>query len=338
MDELKLIPFQVEEILPMSSNVPEGVEMIEAPLLWEQADQGKGNVVAVIDTGCQPDHPELKDRIIGGRNFTTDYDGDENNFSDNNGHGTHVAGTIAATENGTGVVGVAPQSDLLILKVLTGSGRGRMDWIIDAIEYATNWEGPNGERVRVMSMSLGGPSDIPELHDAIKQAVNQDIAVVCAAGNAGDGREDTDEFGYPGAYNEVIQVGAIDFERKLADFTNTNNEIDLVAPGVNILSTYLNGEYARLSGTSMATPHVSGALALLINLSESQFKRKLTEAELYAQLIKRTMPLGYTKQAEGNGLVRLGLIDKINDILSVYTNNWEEKIARNEAKIKSMQP
>ncbi|MBM7553813.1 S8 family peptidase [Thalassobacillus pellis] len=335
MNEVFLIPYQVEEILESSSTVPEGVEMIEAPVLWDRTEKGKNNVIAVIDTGCQIDHPDLKERIIDGKNFTTDYNGDEKNYDDNNGHGTHVSGTIAATENGTGVIGVAPQADLLILKVLTESGRGQMDWIIDAINYAVNWRGADGERVRVISMSLGGPSDTPELHDAVKNAVNSGVSVVCAAGNAGDGRADTNEHSYPGAYNEVIQVGAVNFKRELAEFTNTNNEIDLVAPGVNILSTYLDGKYARLSGTSMATPHISGSLALLINLTEAQFERELTEAEIYAQLISRTIPLGYSKKAEGNGMVSLGLVDKIEDLLGVYTKNWEDVYQRNAEKLKS---
>lgn len=322
MSDVQLIPYKTEEILDVSSEVPEGIELIEAKSLWDRTNQGKGQVVAIIDTGCQTDHPDLKGRIIEGRNFTSDYNGDEANFSDNNGHGTHVAGTIAAVEDGNGVVGVAPQSNLLILKALTGSGSGNMEWIINAIDYATNWEGPNDEKVRVMSMSLGGPTDVPELHEAIQEAVKQDISVVCAAGNAGDGREDTPEQGYPGAYNEVIQVGAIDFDRNLAEFSNTNDEVDLVAPGVKVLSTYTDGKYAKLSGTSMAAPHISGALALLINLAEGQFDRSMSEAEVFSQLVKRTVPLGYSKKAEGNGLVSLALVDKIDQLFSTHNKKY----------------
>ncbi|MFC7062348.1 S8 family peptidase [Halobacillus seohaensis] len=332
MSDVQLIPYKTEEILDVSSEVPEGIDMIEAEALWERTDQGKGQVVAIIDTGCQTDHPDLKGRIIEGRNFTTDYDSDEMNFSDNNGHGTHVAGTIAAVENGNGVVGAAPQSNLLILKVLTGVGNGNMEWIINAIDYATNWEGPNGEKVRVISMSLGGPTDVPELHESIQEALKKDISVVCAAGNEGDGRADTPEHAYPGAYNEVIQVGAIDFDRNLAEFTNTNDEIDLVAPGVNILSTYTGGKYAKLSGTSMATPHVSGALALLINLAEGQFERSMTEAEIFSQLIKRTIPLGYSKKGEGNGLISLALVDKFDQLYRVHNKQSRSSVSVNRSR------
>ncbi|UOQ45042.1 S8 family peptidase [Halobacillus salinarum] len=332
MSEVKLIPYQVDEVLDATEEVPEGIQMIEAPALWDRTDQGKGSVVAIIDTGCQIDHPDLKGRVIDGKNFTSDYSGDESNYNDNNGHGTHVAGTIAAVENGTGVVGAAPQASLLILKVLSGSGSGQFDWIIKAIDYAANWEGPNGEKVRVISMSLGGPTDIPELHEAIKEAVSKDISVVCAAGNEGDGRADTDEYAYPGGYPEVIEVGAIDLNRKIADFTNTNHEIDLVAPGVKILSTYKDSKYARLSGTSMATPHVSGGLAVLIPLVEQQFNRKLTEPEIYAQLIKRTLPLGNPKTAEGNGLLSLALNDKVEALLTVYNGSWKSAGSQTQTK------
>lgn len=335
MESVYLIPYKTEEVLDSTSMIPEGVRMIEAPVLWERTSRGKGNVVAVIDTGCQMDHPDLKDRIVDGRNFTTDYEGDPTNYSDNNGHGTHVAGTVAATENTTGIVGVAPDSQLLVLKVLTGSGQGNYDWIIEAIRYATEWRGPDGEQVRVISMSLGGPKDVPELHEVIRAAIDAGISVVCAAGNEGDGRENTNEYAYPGAYNEVIQVGAVDFNRSIADFTNTNDEIDLVAPGVNILSTYTDGRYARLSGTSMATPHVSGSIALLINLTEEQLNRRLSEAEVFAQIIKRTVPVGSSRQAQGNGFLSLGLVDKIENLLSLYTIDWTEIVERNTDKVEA---
>ncbi|MDN7243126.1 S8 family peptidase [Planococcus sp. N028] len=315
MSRVQLIPFRIEEITTAAPQIPEGVRMIKAPEVWEKAVSGKGNVIAILDTGCQSDHPNLEDRIIAGRNFTPDYNKDEANFEDNNGHGTHVAGTAAGSLRDGGITGVAPEAQLLILKVLNAEGSGDYAGIISAIQYAIDWTGPNGEKTTVISMSLGGPDDVPELHEAVKRAVDEGIPVVCAAGNEGDASPATDEFGYPGAYMEVIQVGAVDFNRKIAPFSNTNNEIDLVAPGVNIQSTYLDGKYARFSGTSMATPHVSGALALVKNIAETEFDRKLTEAELYAQLVRRTVPLGYPKTAEGNGLLELDALEKIEQIL-----------------------
>ncbi|MFS1513902.1 S8 family peptidase [Chengkuizengella sp. SCS-71B] len=309
--DFKLIPYKVDNKNVDVNEIPQGVRMIQAPEVWDQSERGKGIVIAIIDTGCDRDHPDLKDRVIGGRNFTDDDNGNPNKFSDYIGHGTHVAGTIAASINGSGVVGVAPEASLLILKALGGKyGSGSYDWIINAINYAVD------KNADIISMSLGGPHDIPELHQAVINAVEKNILVVCAAGNEGDGRSHTNEYSYPGSYNEVISVGAIDFEKRSANFTNSNNEIDLVAPGVKVISTYPRNKFTELSGTSMATPHVSGALALLKNISEREFNRPLTEAELYAQLIKRTLSVGYPKTIEGNGLVSLALPDRISGILS----------------------
>ncbi|MEE6449188.1 S8 family peptidase [Gottfriedia acidiceleris] len=307
MSKFRLIPYKLEEVKGSINEVPPGVRLIEAKSIWDKGCQGEDVVVAVIDTGCQTDHPELQERIIGGYNFTEDYGGDPNVFLDNNGHGTHVCGTIAASENGEGVVGVAPKAKLLVLKVLTGAGEGSIESIVQAIDYATNWKGSNGETVRVISMSLGGPEDDSSLHAAIQRAVEQNIAVVCAAGNEGDGDGSTNEYSYPGAYDEVIEVGSVSLQKRLSNFSNTNNEIDLVAPGEKILSTYPTNQYAVLSGTSMATPHVSGAIALLIQQFESENNEKITEPDLFELLISHTVPIGYSTFEEGHGLLNLGV-------------------------------
>lgn len=305
--DVRVIPYRVVEENEEIKEVPKGVELIQAPKLWNET-KGKGIKVAVLDTGCETAHPDLKDRIIGGRNFTDDDRGNPDIYTDYNGHGTHVAGTIAAQENEAGVIGVAPEAGLLIVKVLNKAGSGKYDWIIKGIHYAIE------QKADIISMSLGGPADVPELHEAIKTAVNNNILVVCAAGNEGDGDDSTNEFAYPGAYNEVISVGAINLERGSSEFTNSHNEIDLVAPGEGITSTYLNGKYATLSGTSMAAPHVSGALALIKTYANLHFERLLSEPELYAQLIKRTVPLGNSPKLEGNGLVYLTVPEHLAEI------------------------
>lgn len=306
---MRLIPYKVVGEVDVVSEVPRGIELIQAPKIWEQT-KGKGITIAVLDTGCDSTHPDLKVRIIGGKNFTGDDQGNPDVYKDYNGHGTHVAGTMAAVQNNSGVVGVAPEANLLILKVLDKNGSGQYEWIINGINYAVE------QKADIISMSLGGPEDVPELHEAIKKAVDNRILVVCAAGNEGDGQDSTDELAYPGSYNEVISVGAINLERRSSEFTNSNNEVDLVAPGEEILSTYLNGKYAKLSGTSMATPHVSGALALIKDISNKSFERELTVPELYAQLIKRTVPLGNKPQLEGNGLLYLTVTDHLVDVFS----------------------
>ncbi|WP_419883559.1 S8 family peptidase [Peribacillus sp. B-H-3] len=296
--KMRLYPYQVIAETETASEIPKGVELIQAPKVWDKT-KGGGITIAILDTGCDITHPDLKEQIIGGKNFTGDDQSNPDIYKDYNGHGTHVAGTMAAAENNAGVVGVAPGAKLLIVKVLDKNGSGQYEWIINGIHYAIE------QKADIISMSLGGPEDLPELHDAIKKAVDNNILVVCAAGNDGDGKDVTDELDYPGCYNEVISVGAVNLERRSSDFSNSNNEIDLVAPGEEILSTYKDGKYATLSGTSMATPHVSGAMALVKDYANKSFERKLTVPELYAQLIKRTVPLGNSPKVEGNGLLYL---------------------------------
>lgn len=257
--------------------------MINAPAAWRDT-RGEGVVVAVLDTGCDVDHPDLRENIIGGRNFTPDYGGDPGNFRDNHYHGTHVAGTIAAADNSVGLLGVAPKAKLLICKVLSGQGSGANDWIAAAIRWCVGWRGPAGERVSIINMSLGGPDYDQNLHLAVKDAVAANILVVCAAGNEGDGNPGTEEISYPAYFPESTAVGAVDLKAKTANFSNANREIDVAGPGVDVYSTYPGGQWARLSGTSMATPHAAGFAALLASKHLKRTGRLPTEPELYAML------------------------------------------------------
>ena len=129
--------------------------------------------------------------------------------------------------------------------------------------------------------------------------------VVVASGNEGDNDEETMDFGYPALINECVTVGACNERRNMAYFTNNSLQVDVTGAGVDVMSTYLSGGYARLSGTSMATPHISGVLALLINLGEKKFRRTLTEAEIFGMLTKVCCSLGYRASTEGNGLPEL---------------------------------
>ncbi|WIM41323.1 S8 family peptidase [Paenibacillus sp. PK4536] len=310
--KMRIIPYEVIAHAEQVTETPTGVEMIQAPKVWD-ITKGAGVTIAILDTGCDTHHPDLQGRIRNGRNFTDDDQSHPDIYEDYNGHGTHVAGTIAAIQNNTGVVGVASEVNLLIGKVLNKDGSGQIDWIINGILYAIE------QKVDIISMSLGGPEDVPELHEAIQKAVNNNILVICAAGNEGDNDSNTDEYGYPGYYNEVISVGAINLNRQSSEFSNSNNEVDLVAPGENILSTYLDGKYATLSGTSMATPHVSGAMALIKVIANQSFERELTEPELYAQLIKRTIPLGDSPRLEGNGMVYLTAQEELAKLFKPQT-------------------
>ena len=257
--------------------IPWGVEYINAPDVWSMDISGfidingDGNSeveVAIIDTGVDTDHPDLVDNIKWG---IAVWNGRiSTNFNDLNGHGTHVSGTVAALDNDIGVVGVAPTIEFYMIKALGASGSGFWSDLIIAIDLAI--KGPDGvidadgdgvivgdpedDAPEVISMSLGGSSPPAELHDIIVSAYNWNITIVAAAGNEG-----ADTPSYPAAYPEVIAVGAIDSNGEVPDWSNRNPEV--AAPGVDILSTYPDDTYETLSGTSMATPHVSATVALI---------------------------------------------------------------------------
>ena len=296
--DVRLIPFIInKEIRGVSTKAAYGVEMIKAKSIWPEAQKGAGVRIAVIDSGCDINHESLKNNIAGVRNFTDEDKKNPNIVVDRVGHGTHVIGTICA--NGSNVTGVAPDAQIYVLKAINRTGTGKLSWVVNAIKYAIEL------KVDIISMSLGISENSVKLEKAIKEAVNNNIAVVCAAGNEGDGNSDSFEYSYPAAYIDVISVGAVDKKGVPAKFTNSNTTIDLVAPGVDILSTYPNNQFAVLSGTSMATPHVTGSLALLKNWSRNEFQRDLSQEELYAQLIKHTKVLEYSRTIQGNGLIYL---------------------------------
>ena len=245
---------QAAEVLPW------GVDRIDAEFVWPTEEEsgytGAGITVAVIDTGIDKDHPDLVENIIDGLNFVRKKGKVlPDAWDDDNGHGTHCAGIIAAEDNEEGVIGVAPDAGLYAIKVLNRRGMGFMTDIIAGIEHATD------EEVHVISMSLGGPPS-DSMAAAITAASDAGIVLVGASGNNGDERDPS--VIYPAAYADVIAVGATDVSDNVAIFSAYGDELDLVAPGVSIYSTYLRGGYAYGSGTSMACPHVAGVVALLL--------------------------------------------------------------------------
>jgi serine protease len=230
---------------------------------WMQST-GRGVKVAVVDTGvtCEDRNGFHKvsdlanTKCITGYNFINDTDF----AADDNGHGTHVAGTIAqSTNNALGGAGLAFHATIIPVKVLAGSGGGTHLQVADGIRFAAD----AGANVINMSLGGGGPSEI--IHDAVKYARSKGVVVVCAAGNNGRFVE------YPGAHPECFTVSATDSKNKIAYFSSRGPEVDIAAPGVDVLQQIIcdggkNGceEFKKLNGTSMATPHVAGAAALLV--------------------------------------------------------------------------
>lgn len=232
--------------------IPYGVQMIGAPLEWAET-KGAGIKVAVIDTG-KPNHPDV--RVTGAVSFTNAP------ADDVNGHGTHVAGTIAA--NGK-IKGVAPEVELYCLQVAQPGG----GLSTEAIANALYWCRDNG--MDVVNMSLGGPRPDPAIEAACKACYEAGIVLVGAAGNFGA------DFGvlYPARYDTVVATAAVDIEKKHAPWSSIGKEVEVAAAGVQIWSTWLNGQYALLEGTSMATPHITGAVALLQAKAKLRFGKKL---------------------------------------------------------------
>ena len=250
--------------------------------------------VAIIDTGLDVGHPDLN--VVGGVNCakggpwgaTCATDG----YADGNGHGTHVGGTVGALDNGIGVVGVAPGARLHAVRVLGNSGSGYTSWIIAGID----WVAANAVTIEVANMSLGCECKSTAQDEAISGAVAEGVTFVVAAGNSA---KDASTFN-PANHPDVVTVSALadfngqpgglgaatcreDVDDTLANFSNFGPLVEIAAPGVCITSTWLNGGYNTISGTSMASPHVAGAAALLMSgeslMTPSQVRAELVEAD-----------------------------------------------------------
>jgi len=258
--QYKLPPFKVKRVVSsLTQSQGWGIKQLRVPETWT-VTQGEGITVMVIDTGYT-DHPDLEGAID--KTKCRSFIPNEPDVMDLNGHSTHCCGIIGARDNGVGMVGVAPKCNIITVKVLGENGSGGHDIIRAGLEYAKKIK-PD-----VISMSLGSPFNDIKTHSLIKDLYDMNIPVIAAAGN--DGRDNA--VNYPGKYPETICVTAYDKNGKPARFNSAGPQTDFSAPGVDIYSTWLNKEYAELSGTSMATPFIAGLVALLIA------KHKKQEAE-----------------------------------------------------------
>ncbi|MBI3552325.1 MAG: S8 family serine peptidase [Elusimicrobia bacterium] len=271
------------------SPYPWGIKRVKAPSAWDYT-QGEKVRVAIIDTGIDLRHGALQGKIDGGFNAITDSEAD-GAYQDDNGHGTHVAGTVAANSPDK-LFGVAPKARLYAVKVLDAEGSGSLSNVVKGIVWAAN----NG--MQVANMSLGSPMPSDTMQRALRYAKGRGVVVVAAAGNSGGA------VGYPGAYPETIAVAASDWNDKIAAFSSRGPQVKFIAPGVSVLSSMMGGDFATLSGTSMAAPHVTGLAALAV----AQGFRGLDGPDgVLAQLQKAAKKIdGLSAEEQGLGMIDAG--------------------------------
>jgi len=259
---------------------------------WENT-KGDNIAVAVIDTGIDVNHEDLK--VAGGVRFRTTgpFLRQDDKYDDDHGHGTHVAGTIAALDNDLGVVGVGPKIDLYAVKVLDASGSGSISSIVAGIEWAME------EEIPILNMSLGSSSDSTTLRETCEIADNAGHLLVAAAGNSGNKEGTGDNVLYPANYESVIAVAASTINDDRASFSSTGSAVELIAPGAGILSTWKDNGYREANGTSMASPHVAGVAALVWAADHD-----LTNVQIREVLQETAEDLVLSSNRQGYGLVR----------------------------------
>ncbi len=259
----------------IDKGIPWGVNQIKAPQAWSTTT-GHRIKVGVIDTGVDYNHPDLRQSLSRGINLL--------NRSmlpyDDNGHGTHIAGTIAAANQLQGMIGVAPRALISPVKAFDHNGSAFVSDIILGIEWCIR------NRINVINMSFGMKTRSKALLSAVINAHNAGVIIVASSGN--DGKRRTVD--YPARYPQTIAVGATNKLRRVAAFSNRGSYIDVYAPGDKIVSSWLRGKYNEMSGTSMATSHVSGAIALLL-----AHKPGLAPSEIKSIIKRSVQPLRGSK-------------------------------------------
>ncbi len=296
---------------PTHEVIDYGIQMVGAPLEWSET-MGEGIKVGVIDTGVDYNHIELKNRIKDGINTITGGD-----FADDNGHGTHICGIIAAEKNGVGVVGVAPKAELYVAKAFSADGKSNFA----AIEKAINWL--MQKDVNVVNMSFSSDVCGPSYTSLIQRMHKSGISIICAAGNEGELGDNT--IGYPARFAETVAVSAVDVNKHIASFSSKGTSAEICAAGIDIYSTYPGGGYAVLSGTSMAAPIITGAVAILMGKGLIRYNRVLTPNEIRLLLNIYTENLSGSSgrdMSSGYGLFSFGRITANDFIASNKINSF----------------
>ena len=307
-DDLKRYPqMQMNSVRSLEAGVeaiPYGISMVQADQVWDKGYTGTGVKVCVIDSGIDQPHEDF---------IPSHVDGASANFQswtvDGVGHGTHCSGTIAASTNGLGVVGVAPDAEIFHIKVFGNRGLFVYSSSLVDASYECLAQGAN-----IVSMSLGGSGSTIAESRGFEDLKDDGVLVIAAAGNSGNS-----DFSYPASYPDVLSVAALDSSGTVASFSQFNSMVDLAAPGVDVLSTLpMDGDcqmcsgspYGFADGTSMATPHVSGVAALLYNFLPDASVDEIEEA-----LLMSAQDLGEDGRDDyyGHGLVKaMAAIEHLN--------------------------
>ena len=270
MKSIRISDFKIINVNAVQDNeiIDYGVKMVGAPLEWKET-MGEGIRIGIVDTGICTSHPDLSNRIEDGVNFTREY---PRTIEDYSGHGTHVAGILSAEKNGMGVVGVAPKAKLCVVKAFDKTGKTDYQTIEKSLLWLID------KNVDVINMSFSSPHTLSRYNKLIRMVHSYGITMICAAGNEGSSGDNT--IGYPANFPETIAVSAVDINKTIADFSSKGSAAEISAAGINIYSTYLNNGYATLSGTSMATPIITGAVAILQAKGMMRYHRRLTPDEI----------------------------------------------------------
>lgn len=294
-----LPPFKRTEVLSMQEakqNAGWNITAFNLPEAWK-VSQGDGVKIAVLDTGADLSHQDLVENLLPGYNFISNNE----HPMDDNSHGSHCIGTICASNNDIGIVGVAPKAKVMPVKVLDNNGTGDFATVAKGIKWAVD----NG--ANLISMSLGCPKPIQQVAKAISYAASKGVVTFCAAGNSGP---NTPIF-YPANYPFTISIGAIDEHFNRAKFSNAGDNLDFMCPGVNILSTVPNNWYAMMSGTSMATPFAVGVAALLMSFYIKE-QKTINSVEAFRSIFKEnTVPIHNPEFAGKKFFEGFGIIDPL---------------------------
>ena len=273
---------EVGEIQTLTQVVSWSLDNLQIPKVWKTS-RGAGITIAVLDTGIDSNHLDLLCNIQNA--YARSFHHGEDTTHDFNGHGTASAGVAAACDNELGIVGVAPDAKIIPIKVLGGSGMGQNDAIERGLKYI--WE--IRDKVDIVNLSLGSTAPLTnDGHQTIKDLYNYGIVVVAAAGN-----DPSKGVLWPARYDEVFAIGSYTptLTRDLSTFSAQGDAVDFVCPGSNITTTWKDGKYSTLNGTSFASPYCCGVLALMLSVEKAR-GRKLTVEQIKTKLIDNCMDYG----------------------------------------------